>query len=84
MQPFISLALVLALTGLALGAPAFENDLEIRGFNVNGPITVILDNILNQIQIPTTSSHSSSKSLSLKTITSSTVYNFILSDRDDN
>lgn len=47
MQPFISLALVLALTGLALGAPAFENNLEIRDVNVNRSITVILDNILN-------------------------------------
>ena len=83
MQPFVSLALVLALTGLALGAPAFENNLEIRGVSVDEPITVILDNILNQIQIPTTSSHSSSKSLSSKTITSPTVYNFILSSRDN-
>ena len=84
MRPFISLALILALTGLALGAPAFENDLEIRAVNVNGPITIILDNILTQIQVPTTSSHSSSKSLSTKTVTSATVYNFILNSRDDN
>ena len=72
MRVLTSFPLVLALCGPALGAPAQENDLEIKSVDVCKPVTVII-NILSQIQAPATSFCSSFISIPLKTVTSATV-----------
>lgn len=85
MRPFVSLSLILALTGPAapaLGAPGLENDLEIRSVGVCGPVTVIIS-ILSQNQAPATSFCSSFISIPIKTVTSATVHISLLSGKDD-
>ncbi|CAD6591483.1 MAG: hypothetical protein ASARMPRED_005409 [Alectoria sarmentosa] len=73
MRPLTTLSLVLALSGSALGAPAPENDLKIRGVDECKAVTVIIS-ILSQYKASATSFCSSFISVPVKTVTSATAH----------
>ena len=81
MRLFTSLALIFALSGSALGAPAPENDLKIRKVDECKAVTVIIS-VLSQYKASATSFCSSFISIPVKTVTSVTVRDLFLASME--